>query len=285
MSVLLCMWIITCAVGCEPALPSSPAPPAAGATQRVVSLSPAITSTIVALGAGDALVGRTPWCRSVSSQIAVAWDGVSVDAERMIALRPTLIVFQDTMSGGPRDEVARLSQAHRWRVGSWRLDRLSEVRDMIHALAQSLGASSVQTAVDLLQRFDEACTPDANAIAVGPTLLLFATDPPMAFGPGSYVDDIWRALGGRNAVTTGAYPELTVEEMVRIDPAWVVVVGPDRLLDAARRLPVAALREGRVSQAADPGLLEPGAAVIPAIEAMRRDLAERRASGATVVPR
>lgn len=197
----------------------------------------------------------------------------------MIALKPTLIVYQQTESGGPRDEIARLARDRSWHLASWRLDRLADVRDMIHGVGALLGSRGERSAQDLLHRFDRACAPDANAAALGPVILLFATDPPMAFGPGSYVDDLWHALGGSNAIDAGAYPELTVEQMARIDPGWVIVIGSDQLLHAAQRLPVAALREGRIVHAADPGLLEPGAAVIPAIESLRRALAETVSKG------
>lgn len=204
----------------------------------------------------------------------MAWDGVSVDAERLIALKPTDVIFQRTVSGGPEAEVDALSQGRSWKNHAWRLDRLSDVRAMIEGVGTLLGDNGAKLAAALIERFDRALQPDPYVTALGPVLLLFGTDPPMAFGPGSYVDDIWRALGGRNVVTAGAYPELTVEEMVRLDPAWVIVVGSNTMRNVAMRLPVPAIERGAVIHAADPGLLEPGAAVIPAVEELRRAVAE-----------
>jgi len=267
-------------IGCEGADPSGAAAPGSSrAPPRIISLAPAITSTAVLLGAESSIVGRTPWCRTVPASIAVAGDGTSIDAERMLALRPTLILYQQTVSGGPHDDLARLASGRDWTVRSWRLDRLDDVRAMIEGLAETLGDAAVERSKDLLERFDRACAPSAAAQRMGPTVLLFAVDPPTAFGPGSYIDDVWRAIGGTNAIKAGAYPELSVEELVRIDPAWIVLIGSDVQASALARMPVRAIVEGRVVQAPDPGLLEPGGRAIIAIESLRErlDAAVKRA--------
>lgn len=248
-------------------------PPAATATNqapaRIVSLSPAITSTVSLLGAGDQIVGRTPWCRAVPAEVAVAWDGISVDAERLVALRPTIILVQSTVSGGPREDVESIASGRGWTVQSWRLDRLEDVRAMIAGVGDALGGPAKSSAESMLARFDAACSRSSSVQSLGRVILLFGSDPPMAFGPGSYVDDLWRSLGGTNAIEQGAYPELTVEQVARLDPDWVVVVGSSRLADAVAHWPLAAARSGRILLASDPGLLEPGAAAIAAVEALR----------------
>ncbi|MBX3354994.1 MAG: ABC transporter substrate-binding protein [Phycisphaeraceae bacterium] len=241
---------------------------------RIVSLSPAITTTIEHLGAGDRIVGRSPWCRT-SGSAAVTWDGASVDAERLVALAPSHILLQRTVAVGPQEEIRRLAAGRPWKVHDWRLDRLDEVRMMIEGVASELGLADSDRAMALLERFDRACVRDEAIAAMGPALLLFGADPPMAFGPGSYVDDLWLSLGGENVVTRGAYPELSVEETRRLDPRWVVVIGSEALAARVATLPIRALREGRVLVVSDPGLLEPGAGVIDAVESLRHEVSQR----------
>ncbi|MBM4111947.1 MAG: hypothetical protein FJ253_01025 [Phycisphaerae bacterium] len=255
------------------------APPSATASApRIVSLSPAITTTLLLLGEKRHLVGCSPWCRGTADSTAVVWDGSQIDAERLLALRPTHIVHQSTLGNDPGEELAVLARGRDWSTASWRLDRLDDVRTMIVGLGELLGGDAHERARELAARLDAATAPDENAAALGPALILFSADPPTAFGPGSYVDDLWASLGGTNAISGAAYPELSVEQVARLDPGWIVVVGSDRLLDSIRDWPITASREGRIVHADDAGMLEPGGGLAGAIESLRAELA--RAAGA-----
>lgn len=247
---------------------------------RIVSLAPAITATVVALGERGAIVGRTPWCREVDPAVPVVWDGTGVDVERLMALRPTHCLHQITHAGHPGPEIAPAAERAGARLLGWRLERLDDVRIMILGIGTAVGGQTHERAAALAAALDATCAPDPSVESLGPVVLMFSIDPPMAFGPGSYVDDVWRALGGENAIVQGAYPELTVEELVRIDPGWIVVVGGEQSLAAVRRLPLGAVRQDRVIHASHPGLLEPGAGVIPAIEALKAAVRMRTSNSA-----
>jgi len=245
---------------------------------RIVSLSPAITTTLALLGQSDAIVGRSPWCRGIDPSTPVVWDGASVDGERLMALRPTHCFHQATLSSQPGDELAALGARRDWVTVAWRLDRLADVRAMIEGIGREVSGEVQAHASRMLERLDAACEPDEGVRALGPTVILFGVEPPTAFGPGSYVDDLWSAIGGRNAVTHAPYPEMTVEELMRLDPSWIVLVGGDPSIEALRRLPVRAVREGRVIHARHPGLLEPGAGVIDAVLDLKRRVREAQDS-------
>jgi ABC-type hemin transport system substrate-binding protein len=65
----------------------------------IASLSPAMTTIVQDLEAGDRLVGRTPWCRGVAHLPVVgALDGV--DAEVLVQLRPAIVVHQPPAAEG-----------------------------------------------------------------------------------------------------------------------------------------------------------------------------------------
>ncbi|MCA9290710.1 MAG: hypothetical protein KDA25_06255, partial [Phycisphaerales bacterium] len=61
---------------------------------RVVSLSPAISSTLRDLGLDPLVVGRTPWCDALDPDVPVVGTLLDVDAERLARLRPTHILVQ-----------------------------------------------------------------------------------------------------------------------------------------------------------------------------------------------
>src|SRR5689334_10610991 len=58
--------------------------------QRVVSLVPSDTYSVIALGAGDRLVGRTTWCEHGACVTVGGTKDVDVDA--VLALAPQLVI-------------------------------------------------------------------------------------------------------------------------------------------------------------------------------------------------
>src|SRR5437879_4475633 len=71
--------LAACGGGERGATTRAPLPPA----RRIVSLSPAVTELLYALGAGDRVVGRTTWCDYPPA----------VRAEAIVARRPDLVVL------------------------------------------------------------------------------------------------------------------------------------------------------------------------------------------------
>lgn len=194
------------------------AAPATGA--RIVSLSPALTHAAQALGAGGAVVGRTPWCRAGEAAVVGTFEDRNLEA--IAAVRPTLILRQSSVADEALDRAA--PGARRF---DCTLSSLDDVRAMVPALAAVLSAQGI---ADAPQAADRIAKEHAAAMAVplrtrGPVLFLFSTDPPAAFGQGTFVDGLWTGMGGTNAVRRPGYPELSAEDVVGMRPVAVMVVG------------------------------------------------------------
>jgi ABC-type hemin transport system substrate-binding protein len=257
---------VACGDGTAPRRSAAPA----GSGPRIVSLSPALTGSIERLGGGAGVVGCTPWC-GVPGVPAVG-SLEDRDLEAIAGLRPTLLVRQSTANDPALEAVLRESGA---RAAAWRLSSLAEVRAAVGELGQLLASQGVPgadaRAAEVVARFDaEMAGPRVAADAV---VFLYSTDPPAAFGSGSYLDDLWRGLGGTNAVAAAGYPSLTAEDILALRPAAVVVVG-------TAALPAWAGADGRCAIAVDaPELLEPGAAMLETGPASLRGVAARIAGG------
>ena len=61
------------------------------APRRIVSLVPSDTYTVVALGAGDRLVGRTTWCEHAPG-VATVGGTKDVDVDAVLALAPDFVI-------------------------------------------------------------------------------------------------------------------------------------------------------------------------------------------------
>lgn len=243
-------------VGCE----TRTAPPdgavAAGeaardaAAVRIVSLSPALTHAAQSLGAGRAIVGRTPWCRAEGASVVGTFEDRNLEA--IVALRPTLVLRQSAVDDeGLARALAGAACFERT------LSSLDDVRAMVPALAEALAAQGVDGAPAAAARVaaDHAAAMALELRTRGPVLFLFGTEPPAAFGHGTFIDGLWTGMGGRNAVARPGYPELSAEDVVRMRPEAIVVVGtagvPGWLRDVATVVPLDA-----------PCLLEPSTAML-----------------------
>ena len=194
----------------------------AGNAARIVSLSPALTRTVCMLGGKSAVVGRTPWCEAPDAVVVGTLEDRNLEA--IAALRPTLVLRQSSVADPALETVAASSGAT---VHTWHFDRVDDVRAGLDPLARLLAAGGIPgadaAARDLVARHLQAIAVPVRSIS--PVLFLFSVDPPMAFGSGTYVDDLWRAMGGVNAITTAGYPAMTAEDVIRLAPSAVVVIG------------------------------------------------------------
>ncbi|MBL3592922.1 MAG: ABC transporter substrate-binding protein [Synergistaceae bacterium] len=83
--------------------------PAAGA-ERIVSLAPAVTEALFALGEGASVVGVTDFDVSPEEVLALPRVGGYLDPslERILSLRPTLVVGTETFHGPLLERLATL---------------------------------------------------------------------------------------------------------------------------------------------------------------------------------
>lgn len=229
---------------------------------RIVSLSPAMTRTVMDLGAGELIVGRTPWCAATDAPVVGTLQ--DRDLARIAELRPTIIMVQAAELDA---ELARVAKSTGAKVVLTHIDRLADVEAMVSTLAGELASAHVLGAEEARDRIlAEAARAREEAkvivAAQGPTLILFGTEPPTAFGALTYVDDLWSAMGGQNAVKRAGYPELTLEDIVRLDPAHILLVrGSKRDFPPALEALPLRLKE-RLRIVVAPTLLEPSSALL-----------------------
>lgn len=263
--------LVACAAGCgaddEPGgrRGSETARPAAGA---IVSLSPALTHTAQALGAADRIVGRTAWCDAPDAAVVGSLE--DRDLEAIVALRPSLVLRQSSAPDPALEAAARAVGARVVDVRA--IDRVRDVESMAADLAEVLESQGVAGARERARAAIESFhRSTASPVAcTRPVVFLYSTDPPAAFGEHTFVDDAWRAMGGRNAVAARGYPTMTAEDIARLAPAAVVVVGPRSMaVPAWLRTVAPAVTTTEAAELLEPSLrmLERAPAALRAVDA------------------
>ncbi len=274
------MIVTTLLGGCRQA---EPPPAQTTGALRIVSLSPAISRTLLDFGVEDEIVGRSAWCASLDPAIPVAGDLYDVDYERLIRLKPTHVLVQPPTTGLD-PTLQRLAAARGWIIGQWRFDTLDDIEQMVrdlpgvlHPQSGNIRAAASARAADLLNRMATALTPGPAAPWSGRTLLVADTEPAvLVFGLGTFLHDVLTSLGGRNATTTRGWSELSLEDVVRLDPEAIILVrdrGPADIDPVEAAGPLASLdttarREGRIAVLWHPDAMLPSTAVIDVADRM-----------------
>ncbi len=218
--------------------------------QRIVSLNPATTEILFALGAGDRLIGRSRWDAwpAAALRIPEVGDAIRPNLEAILAARPDLVLLY---AGAENRDAARALRAAGIATAAIKVDRLDDFRRVTRLLGQLTGdTAAARTVVDSV---DATFARVRRAVAGRPrprVLWPMLGRTILAVGGGSFQHEVLEIAGGENVFGDDARPAVPVsrEEILRRG-ADVVLLGPERARELAADpswRPLAAVRTGRV---------------------------------------
>lgn len=197
--------------------------PAAHGENRLVSLSPAITETLLALDAGEHLVAVSDYCQlPPGRELPRVGSSLTPSFEAIARLAPSLILSDDS-AGAKRRELSAIARCE---VLPWLT--LPEVTHSVTRLGALTSRASEGKA--LARKLEEKLSrpPPSDAPRV---LALLSYDPDRPaelwfIRPNSLHGAALTAAGARNAVDhdVKGLPRLGVEELLRLDPDLLLVL-------------------------------------------------------------
>lgn len=266
------LWTLACA--CADRGASAPVQPPAS-PQRIVSLAPALTEVLFALGAGERVVGVTDYCDYPPEVRALPKVGgyVNPSVETVLSLRPDLVIVSP--AAGNREPAKVLERAGA-RVEVVPMETLAETFTAIATVARLVGREDAGTALaaSVRARLDAAAQRHAGAKPVR-TLFCVQVEPVIAAGAGTLPSEILELAGGSNVIAAPRYPQVGMEAILEQSPEVILQAKMDTAdtgADAAaaafwRRWPaIPAVRDGRVVVFDASTALRPGPRVADAVE-------------------
>ena len=220
------------------------------AARRIVSLNPATTEILFAIGAGARLVGRTRWDVWPDSARLVPdlGDGIRPNVEAVLAARPDLVVLY--ASADNRAAAQRLRAAGIATYAA-KIDSIAEFERAVVHLGRLTGDTArARLTRDTVRAALEAVRTATRARRPPSVFWHVWDDPLITIGGGSYLTELVAIAGGRNvyADLADVSPQVAREDVLRRDPD-VVIAGPQ----GARRIaadvawrPLRAVRDGRI---------------------------------------
>jgi len=254
--------------------------------RRIVSLAPSLTEIVFLLGREGFLVGVTRFCNVPAAASALPKIGgvIDPDVERIVALSPDLVLC--TTDGNPRDKVRALEEMGIpcFAVAPQDLDAVFTAIERLGILLGDADRGHAEAgALRHRARLARSPTDDAGKPSV---LFVVSTTPIIAAGYGTFMDELVRLAGGRNAAArfSGRYPRLSVEGLVAARPDVIFVAG----MSGVERFPeevtrwkeVPAFRDGAVITIDGDLVTRPGPRLVTALERVSAALAGWRANAA-----
>ena len=211
--ILLCL--LAFATGGSPVRQAGPA------IGRIVSLSPSLTDQVDDLGASDMLAGVTMFNPEYRGNAEVLGSYVSPDIERIIRLRPDIVLVSD------EDSIQTSLLAGRFGLRCFRFGRVFSFEDIClnyMELAGLIGRSGYgrRKLESYRARLGRIKKPER----IPRVVFLVSARPLITVSGGSYINSIINFSGGQNLFEgeTGPYPILSVESLVTRDPDAVITM-------------------------------------------------------------
>jgi cobalamin transport system substrate-binding protein len=250
------------------------------ARARLVSLVPAVTEILFAVGAGNDVVGVSSYDRYPPEALTKTKVGALVDPdfERILSLRPSLVVVYGTQT----DLIARLDRA-RVQIYKYELQGLPNVTATIRALSDRIGRADAGRV--LADRIEGELAAIRKSVAGRPrpkAVLIFGREAGTlrgiyASGGIGFMHDMLEAAGGEDIFADVKRQSLqaTTEMLLARAPEVIIEANPsegwpaDRIArerDVWRGLPsLPAVKNGRVHVLADDRLSVPGPRIVEGV--------------------
>ena len=251
--------------------------------KRIVSLSPAATEILFAIGAGDRVVGSDKFSNYPDAATKMAkLEYSKPDPESALALNPDLII----MVTRQKEQVAQFRKLGMTVLYLEEAASVEAVYTNIELLGKLTGHSN--DATTLVARMRErigAVTGKLTNVSSGPRVFYEITKDLYTASPNTFIGSMLTLLKAQN-VASGAsspFPQLTAEAVIAADPEVVLLAdakftGENVQTVSARPgwSDVSAVRGKRIIAIDDDIASRPGPRIVDAIEAIAKALYPQR---------
>jgi iron complex transport system substrate-binding protein len=200
-----------------------------GPAQRIVSLAPSNTEILFAIGAGTQVVGRDnlsdyPEGAAKVQDVGSAFG--TLNTESIVALKPDLILAANINSP---EQVKTLEDLGLTVYSLKNPTTIEEMYDNLNIVANLTGreketAALVESLKARVKAVDDKIAPLNSRVSV--FYEIDGTDPakPYTAGKGTFITALIYRAGGINiAADLEGYPQLSLEQVVKADPAFIVL--------------------------------------------------------------
>ncbi len=253
-----------------------------GPAQRVVAMAPSNTEILFAIGAGGQVVGRDALSDFPESAKDVADIGSTFDAlntELIVSLKPDLVLAAEINTPEQVKQLEDLGLTVYYLKNPLTLEEMYGNLEIVAQLTghQEEAAELIETLKARVAAVDEKIAP----ISSRPNVFyeLDATDPakPFTAGKGTFITQLIDRAGGYNiAADLDGYPQMSLEQVVAADPAFIILgdarygVSPESIAERPGWENLSAVKNGKVLPFNDDLVSRPGPRLVDALEELAK---------------
>ena len=226
------------------------------ATERIITLSPAINEIAFALGLGDRIIANTEFCDFPieSKNIQKVGGYGSVSLEKVVNLNPTIILNQDYDK--------KLNQSLKdlnFKTLVYKTNSLEDIKFTIKDLGEVFNKK--EEAKDLNNQIENSLESLKNIIENQKILIVISPQSTLSnqiFVAGNFIyfEDIIKASNNINAYQSSlkSQPSINSEKLITLNPDIIILLAPylkddkekDDMLNLWKKLPVTASKKGNI---------------------------------------
>jgi iron complex transport system substrate-binding protein len=253
-----------------------------GAAQRVISLAPSNTEILFAIGAGDQVVGRDQLSDYPEAAKSVADIGPAFEAlntELIVSLKPDLVLAAEINTPEQVKQLEDLGLTVYYLNNPLTME---EMYGNLEIVAQLTGheeetATLIESLKARVAAVDEKIAPISSRPGV--FYELDGTDPakPFTAGKGTFITQLIDRAGGYNiASDLDGYPQMSLEQVVAADPAFIILgdarygVTPESIAQRPGWENLSAVKNGKVLPFNDDLVSRPGPRLVDALEELAK---------------
>lgn len=253
-----------------------------GPAQHIVSLAPSNTEILYAIGAGSQVVGRDTLSDFPEEAKNVADIGSTFDAlntEQIVSLKPDLVLAAEVNTPEQVKQLEDLGLTVYYLKNPLTLEEMYGNLELVARLTGH--EQEAATLVDSLKKRVAAVDEKIASISSRPNVFyeLDATDPakPYTAGKGTFITQLIDRAGARNiAADLDGYPQLSLEQVVAADPAFIILgdarygTSPESIAQRPGWENLTAVKNGQVVPFNDDLVSRPGPRLVDALEELAK---------------
>lgn len=239
---------------------------------KVVSLSPAMTEIIFALGADENLVGTTTFCDypEPAKEIYKTGDFSNPSLERIVGLRPHLVIVNLPEQMRIKKELEKLNI----RIFVSSPKTLDDIYNEINKIGQLVGKNKAADSLIGYMKMHIKKIERSNRQSV---YIELSPKPLVTIGAPSYLNELLETVGAENifANLEKDYPVVAQEEVIKQNPDIIIALHPVPMQDRMGWGTITAIKENKVYNYLDPDhLMRPGPRLVDGYNELKKILDE-----------
>lgn len=219
------------------------------APKRIVSLSPAVTEIVCALGGSQLLVGRTDFCAYPETVLDLPSVGgiTNLNVEQVVGMNPDVVIGGSML---PQKSVLQLEKMNVAVVCVPEKEHFDDLYSNIEKIGKIIGREKSADSLNALLRAQVNAL-DTTHASHRPTayyVVGYGAAGNYTAGGNTYINDIISLAGGRNIAADVQGWSYSMEALMHEDPDYLIIRAADSaaFVKTAPYTQLTAVRQGRV---------------------------------------